>query len=235
LQAGDEVVFCARCRSAFLKDSWEYLGKKHCEQRRTLQEVPQVHEGVKLRKVKDVSTQELPPERPKVDNVMTYIGARLGVQLIDTLLQGVSVFVIALILQDLISGSVEAFISGVFIIMLSVYLLWDIIFMLKSPGKRVASLVVVRLDLAQKAAWWQLILRRICTLCFPIFTLIVLIITNDEGWGMLFSLALFGLNITTGPIFRYSLVSWFTGTRVIDIEEHRWHVYQAENKNRIQL
>lgn len=33
---GDEVVFCSICKSAFLKDSWSYMGNKHCDQRSTL-------------------------------------------------------------------------------------------------------------------------------------------------------------------------------------------------------
>lgn len=33
---GDEVVFCATCKSAFLKTSWEYMGKQHCESKKTL-------------------------------------------------------------------------------------------------------------------------------------------------------------------------------------------------------
>ncbi len=33
---GDEVVFCSVCKSAFLKDSWVYMGNKHCDQRLTL-------------------------------------------------------------------------------------------------------------------------------------------------------------------------------------------------------
>ena len=36
ISAGDEVVFCHECKSAFLKDTWEYLGKSHCNQSRTL-------------------------------------------------------------------------------------------------------------------------------------------------------------------------------------------------------
>jgi len=237
LQEGDEVVFCASCRSAFLKDSWEYLGKKHCEQRRTLQEVPQIHEGVKLRKVKDVSAQELPPVRPKTDDVMTYIAARLGVQVVDTLLQGISILVIASILTNLTSGSTDDLLLffETLLFMPVLYLFWDIFFVLRSPGKRIASLVVVKLDLTQKAAWWQLVLRRFCTLCIPAFAAILSGITNSGGWGMLFFLTLFGLNITIGPLFRYSLVSWITQTRVIEIDEHRWLVYQAESKSRIQL
>lgn len=40
LQAGDEVVICAACGSAFLHDSWSYIGEKHCGQRRTLRQLP---------------------------------------------------------------------------------------------------------------------------------------------------------------------------------------------------
>lgn len=36
IQEGDEVVFCASCKSAFLKDTWLYLDKKHCNQSKTL-------------------------------------------------------------------------------------------------------------------------------------------------------------------------------------------------------
>jgi hypothetical protein len=36
----DEVVFCAGCKSVFLKDTWEYLAKQHCEQTETLIEFP---------------------------------------------------------------------------------------------------------------------------------------------------------------------------------------------------
>ncbi|WP_375559996.1 hypothetical protein ACE193_20100 [Bernardetia sp. OM2101] len=36
IEEGDEVVFCANCKSAFLKDTWLYLGKKHCNQSKTI-------------------------------------------------------------------------------------------------------------------------------------------------------------------------------------------------------
>jgi len=35
-KAGDEVVFCAACRSAFLRESWEFMEGKHCNQVGTL-------------------------------------------------------------------------------------------------------------------------------------------------------------------------------------------------------
>ncbi|WP_338766071.1 hypothetical protein WAF17_02965 [Bernardetia sp. ABR2-2B] len=37
---GDEVVFCTGCKSVFLLDTWEYLGKRHCEQSETLGKFP---------------------------------------------------------------------------------------------------------------------------------------------------------------------------------------------------
>ncbi|MEM6298099.1 MAG: hypothetical protein AAF740_05350, partial [Bacteroidota bacterium] len=41
IQADDRVVFCASCKSAFLEDSWEYLGGEHCGQQNTLANFPQ--------------------------------------------------------------------------------------------------------------------------------------------------------------------------------------------------
>ncbi len=40
IQANDEVVFCGICKSAFLKDSWEYMDRKHCGQTKTLSFLP---------------------------------------------------------------------------------------------------------------------------------------------------------------------------------------------------
>ncbi len=38
---GDEVVFCANCKSAFMKSSWEYINKWHCNSDKTLSKFPQ--------------------------------------------------------------------------------------------------------------------------------------------------------------------------------------------------
>lgn len=40
LEANDKIVLCAVCKSAFLVDSWEYMGGKHCNQTHTLTEIP---------------------------------------------------------------------------------------------------------------------------------------------------------------------------------------------------
>ncbi len=40
IKEGDEVVFCSVCKSAFMVDSWEYIGRSHCHQSQTLKKVP---------------------------------------------------------------------------------------------------------------------------------------------------------------------------------------------------
>ncbi|WP_338814956.1 hypothetical protein V9L05_07270 [Bernardetia sp. Wsw4-3y2] len=40
IEEGDEVVFCSVCKSAFMVDSWEYIGRSHCHQSQTLKKVP---------------------------------------------------------------------------------------------------------------------------------------------------------------------------------------------------
>ncbi|WP_291727831.1 hypothetical protein [Bernardetia sp.] len=40
IKEGDKIVFCAVCKSAFLYDTWLYLGKTHCNQSETLGKFP---------------------------------------------------------------------------------------------------------------------------------------------------------------------------------------------------
>lgn len=40
IKEGDKIVFCAVCKSAFLYDTWLYLGKAHCNQSETLGKFP---------------------------------------------------------------------------------------------------------------------------------------------------------------------------------------------------
>jgi len=40
IQAGDQIVFCAVCKTAFLASSWETINGKHCNQQNTLQDFP---------------------------------------------------------------------------------------------------------------------------------------------------------------------------------------------------
>lgn len=36
----DKVVFCSVCKSAFLEDSWKYIGEEHCDKAATLATIP---------------------------------------------------------------------------------------------------------------------------------------------------------------------------------------------------
>lgn len=45
LQAGDVVVICAICRSAFLYDTWRFIDRRHCGQSSTLATLPQPFKG----------------------------------------------------------------------------------------------------------------------------------------------------------------------------------------------
>ena len=40
IKAGDRIVFCAKCKSAFLHSSWKAMKGKHCRQTETLIEFP---------------------------------------------------------------------------------------------------------------------------------------------------------------------------------------------------
>ena len=40
VKVNDKVVFCAACKSCFLEESWMYMNEQHCEQNRTLANVP---------------------------------------------------------------------------------------------------------------------------------------------------------------------------------------------------
>ena len=40
ITVGNDVVFCSRCKSAFLKESWEFIERRHCGQSQTLRKFP---------------------------------------------------------------------------------------------------------------------------------------------------------------------------------------------------
>lgn len=44
LQEGDQVVLCTICKSAFLKETWAYIGGRHCGSVSTLKEIPKAQE-----------------------------------------------------------------------------------------------------------------------------------------------------------------------------------------------
>ncbi|AFM05175.1 hypothetical protein Fleli_2822 [Bernardetia litoralis DSM 6794] len=57
-QMGDEIVFCAECKSAFLKESWEYMGNTHCNQEKILRKIPK-NRNLTLKKIVKIDYQLL--------------------------------------------------------------------------------------------------------------------------------------------------------------------------------
>ncbi len=53
--AGNEIVICAVCKSAFLRETWEYLGKQHCGQKQTASKIP-TSNALSLRKKNPLGT-----------------------------------------------------------------------------------------------------------------------------------------------------------------------------------
>ncbi|WP_375561765.1 hypothetical protein ACE193_04220 [Bernardetia sp. OM2101] len=60
----DKIVFCAECKSAFLKESWEYMGNRHCNQNKMLRKIPK-NRKLALKKVVKVDYQ-IPSRRDVV-------------------------------------------------------------------------------------------------------------------------------------------------------------------------
>lgn len=67
LRAGDEVAFCASCGSAFLRDSWEYLGESHCGQGDTLETFPETPKEIARFSTQpgEILYSKVNPTRPK--------------------------------------------------------------------------------------------------------------------------------------------------------------------------
>ncbi|MEM6298896.1 MAG: hypothetical protein AAF740_09440 [Bacteroidota bacterium] len=70
LKAGDKVVFCACCHSAFLDESWEYIGRRHCNQNRTLAHVPTQKEMLALKKRTTSAGYQVATRQEKWERVM---------------------------------------------------------------------------------------------------------------------------------------------------------------------
>jgi uncharacterized RDD family membrane protein YckC len=225
LQEGDEVVFCAGCRSAFLKDSWEYLGKTHCGQWDTLQQAPTVYEDITLRKAKQGAVQDLPPEPPYIQDGLGNLLTKIFVLFIDGVARLLCIFFIAS------TVGLEHFTTQHYLIFfLALLLVWDALFFGQSPGKRVMGLVIVKTNQQEKAKYTHWLLRQMASA------------TLFYGpWFFPGKMAVFllSLGLVVNLVFlaqkKCSLVSWLTHTRVISGEELDWNAYRARHKDRLRL
>ncbi len=68
---GNEVVFCSEYKSVFLKDSWEYLGGKHCNSSETLIEFP-IQKVLELRVLQDSNSLLFPIKGSENENFESF-------------------------------------------------------------------------------------------------------------------------------------------------------------------
>lgn len=102
IRAYDRVVFCAACGSAFLEDSWEYLGREHCRQQRTLPKIPESSDNLSLRWELDGSLFQATQIQPAKVTLLSVGSAALLLQVF------ISIFHVSSDIQPFLVGSVYA-------------------------------------------------------------------------------------------------------------------------------
>ena len=150
LEAGDKIVLCAECKSAFHTDSWEYLGNRHCNQTSTLPAIPQ---NTSLGHFKKRSAEYYSRVNSNfkihetIQNLnVVRIGHRLGSVLIDLALVWFVQFVLSYTLSPLLW---------------TYFLLRDFSYKGRSLslGKNLIGIEVVEERNENRLNWWQSVLR----------------------------------------------------------------------------
>lgn len=150
LEAGDKIVLCAECKSAFHADSWQYLGSRHCNQTNTLPAVPQ---STSLGHFKKRSAEYYSRVNSnfKIHETLQNLhvvsaGHRLGATLIDLALVWLLQFALSYTLSPLLW---------------TYFLLRDFSYKGRSLslGKNLLSFEVVEERDENRLRWWQSVLR----------------------------------------------------------------------------
>jgi len=173
---GDEIVFCASCKSAFLKESWEYMNSKHCGQSFTLKKFP-VTSKLKLSK-------PIVYEFKKAET-----NNRIFAYLIDNFIA----VVLGIALYILFEGGND-FIFGVG----SLYMLFrDVVGIKSSLGKRIMGLYFIDTKTQENASPFILLFRNVFYwLClFMIIALIIILEVIAGETGVIGNILGFGLLI----------------------------------------
>ncbi len=155
---GNEIVFCAECKSAFLKESWEYMGNRHCNQSQTLYAFPK--KTTIIRK-----TPVVVPKSKRKKNTKKII------EIEETELKKVSYEMRALsVLYDLVlcyfaGGFLSIFIFVIFdieppeyYIGLFLFLIRDIILKNGSVGKRLAEMLFLDIQTERSPSWIKMLI-----------------------------------------------------------------------------
>ncbi len=150
LEAGDKIVLCAECKSAFNADSWAYLGNRHCNQSNTLPAIPQTTSLGHFKK-RSAEYYSRVNSNFKINETLQNInivsaGHRLGAVLIDLAL----VWIIQLVVSYTLSPLLWTY-----------FLLRDFSFRGRSFsfGKNLLNFEVVEERDENKLSWWQSVLR----------------------------------------------------------------------------
>lgn len=150
LEAGDKIVLCAECKSAFHEDSWQYLGNRHCNQTSTLPAIPQ---STSLGHFKKRSAEYYSRVNSnfKINEIVQNLnivsaGHRLGAVLIDLAV----IWAIQMLLSYTLSPLLWTY-----------FLLRDFSYKGRSLslGKNLLSFEVVEERNENRLSWWQSVLR----------------------------------------------------------------------------
>ena len=148
LEAGDKIVLCAECKSAFHMDSWNYLGNRHCNQTSTLPAIPQTTSLGHFKKRSAEYYSRVNSNFKIHENVQNIVSAghRLGSVLIDLALVWLIQFVVSYTLSPLLW---------------TYFLLRDFTFNGRSLslGKNLMNIKVVEERDENRLSWWQSVLR----------------------------------------------------------------------------
>ncbi len=150
LEAGDKIVLCAECKSAFHEDSWQYLGNRHCNQTNTLPAIPQ-NTSLGHFKKRSAEYYSRVNSNFKINEIVQNLnivsaGHRLGAALID--------LVVIWAIQMLLSYTLSP-------LLWTYFLLRDFSFKGRSLslGKNLLNFEVVEEQNENKLSWWQSVLR----------------------------------------------------------------------------
>ncbi|WP_291727456.1 RDD family protein [Bernardetia sp.] len=148
LEAGDKIVICAECKSAFHSDSWDYLGRRHCNQTRTLPAIPQATSLGHFKKRSAEYYSRVNSNFKIHENVARVVSAghRLGGLLIDLAMIWIIQYMLPFSLAPLLW---------------TYFLLRDFKYKGRSLslGKNLMNFEVVEQRDENDLAWWQSVLR----------------------------------------------------------------------------
>ncbi|WP_338790382.1 RDD family protein [Bernardetia sp. MNP-M8] len=148
LEAGDKIVLCAECKSAFHSDSWTYLGNRHCNQTRTLPAIPQSTSLGHFKKRSAEYYSRVNSNFKIHENLQSVVSAghRLGSVLIDLALVWLVQYMLSYTLSPLLW---------------TYFLLRDFSYKGRSLslGKNLMNIEVVEERNENRLSWWQSVLR----------------------------------------------------------------------------